>query len=234
MSAVLIRRVAHPPIARPWVSGTGGVASSARASRTPVPAPALTHYELLGLTPDATNTEIREAFFRHAKALHPDRNPDPEARAAFMQVQEAYKVLKQASLRAEYDRMEGIEKSLKQRTEDVEVAWTTRKTVFGARPWSEKMAKDMLRASNLRSIRRHGATEDVRGQPVNSLEDWVRKKGSPRVGHGFTEHLFEKPQSREHEIFKIKVMLGVSVVLFGLYFTSVRFLQKRGVSVPVV
>ncbi|TRY77954.1 hypothetical protein TCAL_06469 [Tigriopus californicus] len=204
------------------------LAGSSTALDPTRPAPALTHYELLGLTPDATTTEIREAFFRQAKALHPDRNPDPNARQAFMQIQEAYKVLRHAPQRAEYNQTEGIEKSLHQRTEDLEVAWTTRKTVFGARPWSEKLAKDLMRASSLRSIRRHGAAH-MRGQPVDTLEDFVRRKGSPRQVAGLKQDLFEEPHSRAHEIYKIKVMAGVSVGLFGVYYASVLFLQNQGV-----
>ena len=50
-------------------------------------------YAALDVTPDATQTEIREGFFRMAKKFHPDINrDDPEAGDKFRRIQEAYKV----------------------------------------------------------------------------------------------------------------------------------------------
>ena len=51
-------------------------------------------YAALDVTPDATQTEIREGFFRMAKKFHPDINrDDPEAGDKFRRIQEAYKVM---------------------------------------------------------------------------------------------------------------------------------------------
>ena len=51
-------------------------------------------YSTLGITREATQTEIREAFFRRAKALHPDVNPSAEAKEEFALAQEAFEKLK--------------------------------------------------------------------------------------------------------------------------------------------
>ena len=51
-------------------------------------------YAALGITREATQTEIREAFFRRAKALHPDVNPSAEAKEEFALAQEAFEKLK--------------------------------------------------------------------------------------------------------------------------------------------
>ena len=51
-------------------------------------------YATLGITREATQTEIREAFYRRAKELHPDVNPSPEAREEFALAQEAFEKLK--------------------------------------------------------------------------------------------------------------------------------------------
>ena len=61
------------------------------------------YYEILGVPPDATTTEIREAFYRGAKELHPDVNPSPLAKAEFEALQEAFKVLKNPRDRDRYD-----------------------------------------------------------------------------------------------------------------------------------
>ena len=47
------------------------------------------YYSLLGVSPEATKTEIREGFFRQARACHPDVRPDDaEAAKKFMQIKE--------------------------------------------------------------------------------------------------------------------------------------------------
>lgn len=69
-----------------------------------------THYETLGVPPEASPQEIRKAYLRRARALHPDRQlgrPPGDAMAAeqaMRQVNAAWTVLSDAKKRAEYDR----------------------------------------------------------------------------------------------------------------------------------
>jgi DnaJ-class molecular chaperone len=66
-----------------------------------------TPYELLGVKPDASPDEIRKAYRKLAKQLHPDLNPGkPEAEARFKSVTAAYDLLSDADKRARYDRGE--------------------------------------------------------------------------------------------------------------------------------
>jgi molecular chaperone DnaJ len=62
-------------------------------------------YEVLGVAPDADEAQIKSAFRRLARELHPDVNKhDPEAEDKFKEAAEAYEILSDAERRATYDR----------------------------------------------------------------------------------------------------------------------------------
>jgi molecular chaperone DnaJ len=62
------------------------------------------YYEVLGVSREATETEIKKAFRGLARELHPDVNDhDPEAEEKFKAAAEAYEVLSDAERRRTYD-----------------------------------------------------------------------------------------------------------------------------------
>jgi len=64
-------------------------------------------YELLGVRKNASTTDIRRAFQKRARALHPDLNPgDPVAAERFREVARAFEVLSDPQRRGAYDRGE--------------------------------------------------------------------------------------------------------------------------------
>jgi molecular chaperone DnaJ len=67
---------------------------------------------VIGVSPDASEAEIKKAFRRLARELHPDVNShDPEAEEKFKEAAEAYEILSDAERRATYDRygFEGLD-----------------------------------------------------------------------------------------------------------------------------
>src|SRR5262245_33719504 len=62
------------------------------------------YYEVLGVTRDASEDELKKSYRRLAMKFHPDRNPDnPKAEEHFKEAKEAYEVLTDANKRAAYD-----------------------------------------------------------------------------------------------------------------------------------
>lgn len=61
-------------------------------------------YEILGVSKDASDSEIKKAFRRRARELHPDVNKAANAEDQFKELNEAYDVLSDPNKRAQYDR----------------------------------------------------------------------------------------------------------------------------------
>jgi molecular chaperone DnaJ len=61
-------------------------------------------YQILGVTKDVTDADLKKAYRKLAKEFHPDRNPgDAKAEAKFKDISEAYDVLSDPTQRGEYD-----------------------------------------------------------------------------------------------------------------------------------
>lgn len=62
------------------------------------------YYEILGLSRGADEKEVKSAFRRLARELHPDVNDGPDAEERFREAAEAYEVLSKRETRELYDR----------------------------------------------------------------------------------------------------------------------------------
>ncbi|XP_039219366.1 dnaJ homolog subfamily C member 4 isoform X1 [Crotalus tigris] len=72
----------------------------------------ISHYEVLGIKQNATSKEIKQAFFKKSKQLHPDSDPaNPELHSQFVKLNEAYNVLSKERSRRDYDAQQTLRKA---------------------------------------------------------------------------------------------------------------------------
>lgn len=60
-------------------------------------------YDVLGVSKDASDQEIKRAYRKLSKKYHPDLNHEPGAEEKFKEVNEAYEILSDPQKKAQYD-----------------------------------------------------------------------------------------------------------------------------------
>jgi hypothetical protein len=120
------------------------------------------HYETLGVRPDATPAEIKSAYRKIALAHHPDRSPTPRSEQLFREATEAYEVISDKDRRVTYDsalrQVERLKEERVQRERAQPKAQTFRPSE------AVRVTEDVQRLVRLYSQRRLGLAEQLARQ----------------------------------------------------------------------
>lgn len=95
-----------PGVQSPYSSPSSSSGSKSYSSRTasPLKPPKDDWYRILGITPNASNADVKRAYYRLALIHHPDKNPgDDQAAQRFKKIVEAFSVLSDPIKRRKYD-----------------------------------------------------------------------------------------------------------------------------------
>jgi len=66
------------------------------------------YYEILGISPDATEADVKKAYRSLSLKYHPDRNPSEDAKEKIQKINEAYETLGDPALRKQYDTKDSL------------------------------------------------------------------------------------------------------------------------------
>jgi curved DNA-binding protein CbpA len=145
------------------------------------------YYDIIGVSPSASSSEIKKAYYKAALKVHPDKNPDdPEAGEKFKQLAKAYQVLCDPDLRKRYDK-EGKEAMQGQSMPDFDPSLFFG-MLFGSEQFEkyigslylsmqfDHIAKDVQRDLKRRQTEGEDAKEAVQG----SLDDSIKSSMDAR------------------------------------------------------
>ena len=61
------------------------------------------YYNILGISKDANDSDLKKSYYALAKKFHPDKNKEANAEEKFKEISKAYEILKDTSKRRLYD-----------------------------------------------------------------------------------------------------------------------------------
>ncbi|KAL3271462.1 hypothetical protein HHI36_021948 [Cryptolaemus montrouzieri] len=141
-------------------------------------------YNSLEINPNATQAEIKEAYYKLSMMYHPDKNPGTEASAKFRDISEAYEVLRNVRLRKLYDKGLFLNRTSTIHDEEINKFYQSRQNrnkppapsgrtpIYDFDEWS----KSHYGATLARDIERNKRREMARAKQFEDREDIKKEK----------------------------------------------------------
>ncbi|RVE64941.1 hypothetical protein OJAV_G00130500 [Oryzias javanicus] len=171
------------------------------------------YYDILKVSPAATQSQVKTAYYKQSFVYHPDKNPgSKEASQRFSEISEAYTVLGNISLRKKYDR--GI---LSQ--SDVQSA---------GRPSSKEPASKPAGPQHQQAQQRARRFSQPGGKPMFDFDafyqahygEQLQRERDLRLYKKRMEEMQEKRRSRWRDQKVMEVDLTMVLTMAGLLFVS--------------
>ncbi|KAK7685703.1 hypothetical protein QCA50_011047 [Cerrena zonata] len=135
------------------------------------------YYDLLGVTTDVNDTDLKKAYRKQAIKYHPDKNPSPDAEEKFKDISKAYQVLSDPNLRAVYDR-NGAKMVDKEGGMNMEDAAGFFANVFGGERFMEYIGEISL-MKEMASVTSTMMTEEEKAEMEKEMNAGLKSTPSP-------------------------------------------------------
>ncbi|CAK9808796.1 DnaJ homolog subfamily B member 14 [Anthophora quadrimaculata] len=153
---------------------------------------AKTHYDTLGISPNATYNEIKTAYYELTLKYHPDKNKSESAKQIFHEISNAYDVLSKYETRKHYDRTILVKKG--------NTAWN--------KVDRHKSIKTVHPTSGMKSM--YNFDEWVQNHYREALNQNLAKKEQVREEQQLLQNL---RKNRHNEITIIVIALGIAIII---------------------
>ncbi|TVT99158.1 hypothetical protein EJB05_48302 [Eragrostis curvula] len=152
------------------------------------------YYDVLGVSPTATESEIKKAYYMKARQVHPDKNPnDPQAAEKFQELGEAYQVLSDPTQRQAYDSYgkSGIS------TEGIIDPAAIFAMLFGSELFEEYIGQ--LAMASMASLDNFGEDENIDARKLHEKMQAVQKEREDKLAEILKNRLHIYVQGNKEE-----------------------------------
>ncbi|KAF9240694.1 DnaJ domain-containing protein [Melanogaster broomeanus] len=157
------------------------------------------YYDLLGVSVDVNDTELKKAYRKQAMKYHPDKNPSPDAEEKFKDISKAYQVLSDPNLRAVYDK-NGKSMADKE-TNEMEDAAMFFANVFGGERFRDYVSEDASKRASMYESQSTSSKNGSKSAPASPSKEKEKEKEAhvPRKRNKLTPEQKKKLLELEEE-----------------------------------
>ncbi|KAN0023004.1 hypothetical protein ACTFIU_009087 [Dictyostelium citrinum] len=226
------------PIEKPTEAPSKKKPSASKKSKTTTtnetekqPIESICFYKVLGVEKTATEADLKKAYYKKAREVHPDKNNSPEAKEEFQKLGRIYSILKEPSSRKFYDKHGDVEGTdlggLK--GEDLYNAWMEQYNIVRV---SEERIKEFFKQQEQQ--KKSSGKQVSKDEEDDLIDFYNRHKGDMK---NIKEYVIgcETKKDVERMCDHIKFLISKKKVKsYPIFFTSGTFSSKKSIDEVMV